>query len=416
MDKKPTGPVRPTRPPVEEKGNVKHRFSGDEKTTIMPLSEILRARDENEESELTPVRQQSSLTDELDFLKNPKGGKAAPKGGSDATVVQTKSGFARAKGTERQEPPQARAPQPEARRPEPTPAPAPAPAKPAAPRPQTSTTGEVRKKKSGDNGVVVFFSCKGGSGATALAANVAHYYARDQYKTCLVDLDLQLGDCLAALALQAKTTTAQCIGMLKRGESVTAKDLPQHASGVSVVSQVGAIDDLDKINAEGMAALVEGLRTSFDMVVVDGVRDFSDNVLAVLDVADRIAIVTVQEVLAIRRARWAFTILRKIGFDPRDITVVVNRFDPELEIPFATLKRVFEPGKVLAVPAEARLVLQSLNRGVPLLELNPTHTLTRNIGRMASTLAGDVEAESSEATVVRAKKSFWQGLRFWSKS
>ena len=396
----------------------------------MPLSEILRARDDNDASELTPVRQQASLTDELDFLKHPKSGKPNKPNnkGSDATVVQTKSGFARQQGPSTLPPerpaeaPPARVPQPELRKvPEPAPVPTPAPGKPAAARAvpsPTSTTGEVRvnKKRGGDNGVVVFFSCKGGSGATALAANVAHYYARDQYKTCLVDLDLQLGDCLAALALQAKTTTAQCIGMLKRGEQITAKDLPQHASGVSVVSQVGAIDDLDKINAEGMAALVEGLRTSFDMVVVDGVRDFSDNVLAVLDVADRIAIVTVQEVLAIRRARWAFTILRKIGFDPRDITVVVNRFDPELEIPFATLKRVFEPGKVLAVPAEARLVLQSLNRGVPLLELNPTHTLTRNIGRMASTLAGDVEAEASEATVVRAKKSFWQGLRFWSKS
>lgn len=260
------------------------------------------------------------------------------------------------------------------------------------------------------NQVVVFFSCKGGSGATALSANVAHYCASDKKKTVLVDLDLQLGDALAAMSLQPGMTIAKAMEEAQRGTAVTTMPLPRHATGVSVLSQVGSLDDLDKISSEGISRFVEGLRGTFDTIVVDGVRDFSDNVLAVLDMADKIAIVTVQEVLAIKRARWAYGILRKIGFDGRDITVVINRYTNDEMIPFPTLKQMFEPAPVFAVPADGPLVLQSLNRGTPLLELNPQHTVTRNITRLAKNLLGEQIEEEVEATVV-AKSSFWDRLR-----
>jgi MinD-like ATPase involved in chromosome partitioning or flagellar assembly len=259
------------------------------------------------------------------------------------------------------------------------------------------------------NQVVVFFSCKGGSGATALSANVAHYCASEKKKTVLVDLDLQLGDALAAMSLQPAMTIAKAMEEVQRGTAINTLPLPRHTTGVSVLSQVGSLDDLDKISSEGISRFVEGLRGSFDTIVVDGVRDFSDNVLAVLDMADKIAIVTVQEVLAIKRARWAFGILRKIGFDGRDITVVINRYTNDEMIPFRTLKQMFDPAPVFAVPADGPLVLQSLNHGTPLLELSPQHTVTRNIARLAKNLLGEQVDDEVEATVV--VKSFWNRLR-----
>lgn len=264
--------------------------------------------------------------------------------------------------------------------------------------------------------VMVFFSCKGGSGATAMAGNAAHYYAKRGYKTCLVDLDLQLGDALAALALQPRTTMAQAMAIAQRGEQVQASVLPQHASGVSVLSQVGSLEDLDRINAENVAALIEGLRSTFDIIVVDGVRDFSDNVLAVLDIADQIAIVAVQEVLAIRRARWAFGILRKIGFDPQDVSVVMNRYSPEADILKAALQQVFEPASIVSIGRDENLVLTSLNRGIALQDLNASHLLTRELGTMAAHLLGERAAAPDGAhSAAPDKKSLGDKLRFWKK-
>ncbi|KAK1548239.1 hypothetical protein Q3G72_026070 [Acer saccharum] len=277
------------------------------------------------------------------------------------------------------------------------PPPMPAAAPPVvAPIAASEGMGKRGVKAKVKNQVLVFFSCKGGSGATALAVNVAHAYARDKLSCCLVDMDLQLGDTLAALGLKSKMTLAQAAAGALSGDRLVRERLPVHASGVGVLSQVGSLDDLDTVSSENMAKLVEGLRDSFDVIALDGVRDFSDNVLAVLDVADKIAIITVQEILSIRRARWSFNILRKIGFDPKEITVVVNKFDPASDVPLASMKTMFEPATVVTVPNDPSAVLQSLNRGVPLQEVGPNRPVTRHMGRLANNLIGVAVPEESE--------------------
>ena len=265
--------------------------------------------------------------------------------------------------------------------------------------------------------VAVFFSCKGGAGVTALSCNVAHGYSRRFFKTCLVDLDLQLGDTLAALGLQPNTTLARGIEMVTKGEALTGAALPQHRTGVAVLSQVGSLEDLDKINSEGLGTLIDRARGPFSRILVDGVRDFSDNVLAVLDKADKVVLVILQEVLAIRRGRWAFGILRKIGFDPADITVVVNRYSPHHQITLETLRGLFENSKVMPVVRDEGLVLQSLDLGTSLHDLNPRHPLTKNVEDLAAHLLG--EKVGDDGTTETAKTSA-QGLgdrfKFWRKT
>jgi Flp pilus assembly CpaE family ATPase len=186
----------------------------------------------------------------------------------------------------------------------------------------------------------------------------------------------------------------------------------RHESGISVISQVGSLDDLDKIDAEALPTLVGDLRRLFDVLVIDGVRDFSDNVLAILDVADKIAIVTVQEVLAVRRARWAFNILRKIGYDPRDLTVVVNRYETPSEIPLKTIEKIFAPAVVLPVDNDSSLVRQSLNRGVPVGSLNAGHRLTKDVERIAANLIGrpieDLDDVSGQGRSWLSRLAFWR--------
>ena len=294
----------------------------------------------------------------------------------------------------------------------PTPSAGPA-AAPAAPFVASKTDPSLQlRPDDSPGGVVVFFSCKGGAGATSLAVNTANSYVRQKQPTCILDLDLQLGDALAALGMQPKYTIGQAVGAQKKGEGVHPRAFTRHASGIAVLSQVGSLDDLDKINAEALSNLVGQLRAHFGMVVVDGVRDFSDNVLAVLDAADKIAIVTVQEILAIRRSRWAYHILRKIGFETSDIMVVVNRCAVVSEIPVATIKKMFEPSTVLIIPADEKVVTDSLNRGVPLAETQPMHTVTRHIDYMSNVLLGRENIQP----LAEVKTTWVDRLMFWRRT
>jgi MinD-like ATPase involved in chromosome partitioning or flagellar assembly len=266
---------------------------------------------------------------------------------------------------------------------------------------------------------VVFFSCKGGSGATFLACNAAHFYARRTIRTCLFDLDLQLGDVLAALSLQPRATVANGIEMHNRGEVLDASALPQHRSGVAVLSQVGSLEDLDKVTPEGIANLIQGLPKGFDTIFVDGVRDFSETALAVLDTANKVVLIILQEVLAIRRGRWAFNILQKIGKSPQDVVVVVNRFVPEHNITLSTLKQMFAGAQIVTVGKDEVLVQNSLDRAMPLLELNARHPITKHIGELSNVLAGQTISFLSEPTEgpakEEAKPSLGSKLQFWKR-
>jgi pilus assembly protein CpaE len=281
----------------------------------------------------------------------------------------------------------------------------------------TKSVGPGKSPSAVASQMTVFFSCKGGAGATALSCNVAHGYSRRSLKTCLVDLDLQLGDTLAALSLQPRTTLARGIEMVTKGEALTSTVLPQHRTGVAVLSQVGSLEDLDKINSEGLGTLIDKLRGPFDRILVDGVRDFSDNVLAVLDKADKIVLVILQEVLAIRRGRWAFGILKKIGFEPADITVVVNRYSSQHQISLDTLRSMFEGSTVLPVARDEGLVLQSLDLGTSLHDLNPRHPLTKNVADIGAHLQGEqVVGDGAAASAGAPVKGLGDRFKFWRKT
>ena len=276
--------------------------------------------------------------------------------------------------------------------PPPPPASASAPAEHAAATPAASveatraTPAAARIKRRVVNQVVVFFSCKGGSGATALAANTAYAAVQAQQTACIFDVDLQLGDALAAFGLTPRFSISQAIHLAHERQQLSRSLLPSHTSGVHVLSQVGNLNDLDKITPEAVSSLLPSLRQHFETVIVDGVRDFGDNVLAMLDAADKVVIVCVQEVLAIRRARWAFGILRKIGFEAEDLTLVVNRYNVDNEIPLGSISTMFEGAQVVPLVGDAALVTQSLNRGVPLAELRADHPLVAGMDRLSGHL------------------------------
>lgn len=263
------------------------------------------------------------------------------------------------------------------------------------------------------NQVTVFFSCKGGAGATALAINTGHGAARASLNSCMVDMDLQLGDALAASGLPPQFGLAQMCQAFADGAGIGKNTLPRHASGLNIISQVGNLNDLDKVTPDAVSQMLIGLRQNFDAIVIDGVRDFSDNALAVLDGADKVVVVIVQEVLAVRRARWVFGILRSLGFDAQDITVIVNRYTPDSDISLASLNTMFESAPLVPILRDAAVVTQSLDRGVSLSDLAPQHPVTQGVAKLGDYLL--YGGEHPDAALLQPlaadnKASLWQRM------
>lgn len=247
--------------------------------------------------------------------------------------------------------------------------------------------------------VIVMFGCRGGAGATTLTVNAAATLVRQGKRVCVVDLDLQLGDVFVALDLEPTTSLA---GLAREAGTIDAaalrRRLAQHASGIFALSQTGRVDDVDPQLAERMPALLSTLCEHFDVVLVDGVRDFSDHALATLDMADQVMLVVTQDVPAVRRAFRVTQLFRRLGYSDRKVRLILNRCTKDPQVPDEEIERA------LVLPIASRVcndyvrMSTALNDGALLGEVARGSAIANDIENLAR-LVADVEVPTATAPV-----------------
>ena len=228
--------------------------------------------------------------------------------------------------------------------------------------------------------LLVFFSCHGGSGSSMLAVNMAAVAAETGRQTCVVDLDLQLGDVLTLLDLESTCPMSKIAADMENFDwQMLSPMLARHASGLCAMSQVGHIEELSELDPGRVPTFLRYLQQHFKFVVVDGLRDFNDHALATMDVADRIVLVLTQDVAAIRGARMRLDLLQRLGYSADRFCVLLNRYDHKNKL---TLEHVGEALGVpvsITVPNDFRLVHESITQGITLRQLNPQAKVSRAV-------------------------------------
>lgn len=256
---------------------------------------------------------------------------------------------------------------------------APADAADAAPAAEAKERGQV----------LVVFGCRGGAGATTLSVNVGAALARAGKRVCLLDLDLQLGDVFVALDLEPNTSLA---ALAREAGTIDGaalrRRLQRHDSGIYALTQVGRLDDVDPQLADRMPALLAMLCDHFDVVIVDGVRDFGDHALAALDMADRIALVVTQDVPAVRRAARVTQLFRKLGYSDRKIQLVVNRHTPKSIVSEQEIERAVGLPVVARVRNDYKRMTAALDDGALLVDVARDSAVARDVASLADVLAG----------------------------
>jgi len=209
---------------------------------------------------------------------------------------------------------------------------------------------EQEQTPAGQGRVLVMFSCRGGSGATTLAVNTAASLVRSGKSVCIIDLDMQLGDVFVAMDLDAPTSIAALAREASTIDGAALKRrLARHDSGVYALSQTGQVDDVDANLIERMPALLATLSSHFDFVIVDGVRDFDDYALSVLDMADHIGMVITQDVASVRRAARAIELFRRLGYSDSKVDLLLNRYKRSADVSEIDILRA------LSLPVKARV-------------------------------------------------------------
>ena len=258
---------------------------------------------------------------------------------------------------------------------------------PAMPRVATGTIQAVPEPSPDAGKLVVFFSCHGGSGSTMLATNTAAAVAATGQPACIMDLDLQLGSVLTALGIESQCPMSKVISDMETYEwQMLAPLLARHHSGLCVLSQVGHIEELSAMDPARVPVFFRYLQEYFKFLVVDGLRDFNDHALAAMDVADKVVLVSTQDVAAVRGAGMRIDILKRLGFPGEKIHLLINRYDRRSKV---TLERISDALGIppsFTVPNDFRSVSSALVRGNTLEEGTPDSKVSRAVINVARAL------------------------------
>ncbi len=245
--------------------------------------------------------------------------------------------------------------------------------------------------------VYAVFSAKGGVGGTTLATNLAGALQRSGEGTCLVDLNLNMGDVLAFLDLQGGYSIADVIANMRRlDRELLDSSLLTHSSGVHVLAQSHRIEDVDRIDPTQLGSMLRFLRLHYRAVVLDGLRSFDELSVAALDEADQILVVVTQEVPAVRDARRCSDLLKRLGAEAK-LKLVVNRFQKGSEITPAVVAETVGLPVAATIPNDYPAVIRAVNRGQLLLDEAPRSPATKGIEQLIAmtghTSAGEAPRE-----------------------
>jgi pilus assembly protein CpaE len=254
--------------------------------------------------------------------------------------------------------------------------------------------------------VITVASPKGGVGKTTVATNLAVALAQQQpSSTVLVDLDLQFGDVASALDLEPEYCLPDAVrGPAARDTMVLKTFLTLHSTSLYVICGARSPADADSVTAEDVTRLLQMLVTEFAYVVVDTSPGLSEHVLAVLDETTDLVLVTSMDVPGVRGLRKELDALTALGMPTEARHIVVNFSDARGGLSVTDVEATLGTTVGTLVP-RSKVVLESVNQGVPLLQAKGRDPMSKELQRLAARYASpEAPVQAKQAERQRTQK------------
>ncbi len=258
--------------------------------------------------------------------------------------------------------------------------------------------------------IVAVFGPKGGVGRTTVAVNLAVAAATELgLRTCLVDASFQFGDVGVLLNLNPKNKSiADLIPELDSGEPESLDTfIINHSSGIRVLLAPPSPEMAELITPVAIKRMLEALRESHDLVVVDCMSSFNDTTLAILDAADTVLTMLSLEITSIKNIRLFLEVADQLGYGADKVRLVLNRADSSLGIRVADVEHSIGRRVDHTIVSDGRSVVYALNRGVPFFLSNREAQVSQDVLRLASAVAGTRTADAGESRKSSQKKSLF---------
>jgi len=267
---------------------------------------------------------------------------------------------------------------------------------------------------------VVVISPKGGTGATTVATNLAVLLQQSGAgQVILTDFSLQFGDVGVQLNIWSKYTTSDLLPKVEElDDAMLAPVLQRHSSGVQVLLAPSQPEMAGEIAGEQVDMLLDQLLLRSAYVVADTWSFLDEVTWTLLQRADEVVVVATPELPALKSIKQFIEYTRQQGPLPGRLTLVLNRFPSVDSISLQDVEQHLRHPISANIPSDGRLVVHSLNRGIPLAISHPDSWAARNMRRLAAHIAGEqinaiaLTPEPDKASDAEKRKTSRALLRF----
>lgn len=239
--------------------------------------------------------------------------------------------------------------------------------------------------------VLAFISCKGGSGATFLATNFGYALATlEQKKVLLIDLNQQFGD--AALYVSDKkpamTLSDVCVQIDRLDADFLESCLVSVSGNFGVLAAAEDPTRSVDITPEHIDTLLRLARNHYDFIVLDVGRQIDPVTIRALDNADVIYPVLQLALPYIRDGRRLLDIFRSLGYRRDKTRLIVNRYEKRGKFQLSDMESALGGGAAHTIPNDYVAASDSVNQGIPVLQLSRGSPIAKSLIAMVNQTAG----------------------------
>jgi len=244
--------------------------------------------------------------------------------------------------------------------------------------------------------VLAFIPCKGGSGATFLATNLAYTLAaQNNQRVALIDFNLQLGDASLFLSdSKSPSSIADVARQIHRLDgSFLASSMIQITPNLGILAAPDEPEKATEIKPEHVNPLLQVAIKNYDFVILDIGRRMDAVSIQALDKADMIFPVLQQTLPFIRDAKRLIDVFSSLGYHKDKLRLIVNRYDKKSQITLDDIQNTLKSQVFKSIPNNFSVVDESVNHGVPVFKLAPRSPIAKAIEDISSELSQNTEQQ-----------------------
>jgi pilus assembly protein CpaE len=244
--------------------------------------------------------------------------------------------------------------------------------------------GPTTPEKQASGKIVSVYNPIGGTGTTTVAVNLAAALSANGSKVALIDLNLDAGDIGTFLNIKPAYNLSSLTTNIERlDRNFLMGVMVRHSSGPFVLTDAQEFDETLSITPERVDRVLGMLKGLFDYVIVDSVGLFAGCNVPILHNSSLILLTATFDKPSLNNIKRNMLRLERMGVDPESVKLIINRYIPSLDSNTIDCEKTIISRVIQIIPNEYRDVVDSINKGMPVVKLLPRSRVSIAIMELA---------------------------------